>query len=158
MNRTKKWLIIGVLGFFLVATSILLTFLPNKNQQADEQANAVNVPVQYTGFKELSEYGITSIQMEGIKYSLFTFKPEAKKFAIDVATIKDGYYDRNNPSDFITMTFSISIDGSSPYRVSFDKYTDLTSIAIMIKDTSNRVVYNAGKFDSSVVYSAGQGD
>lgn len=154
-QRNRKIVIVSLTAVFLVGVILLLSLLPSKDaakEQPDEpsnttQTNQGQTGVAYEGFVKLSEYGFTSIQMAGIKYALYKYKPKATSFVIDTATIVDGAYDRNNPTPSVLMTFTLKIDRSETYKVTLDKYTDLATVRVRLANTSN-LVFDSGEINT----------
>jgi hypothetical protein len=160
-QKTRK--IIGgiIIAVILVGSIIVLLALPGKNKQTpqsqDTTTNNSNGTatqgqggVQYVGFVELSKYGFTSYQMEGIRYILYQYAKNANNFTINAGTIKQGDYDPNSTADYIPVTFTLKIDNKS-YTARVDKYLDLTSIRVylFVGSSATPAVYDSQVIDTT---------
>lgn len=156
-NRKRKFLLVAVVGFVLLGTVIALLAAPDKSNDTSQevQQNTVdtNNPgqtgVSYTGFDELSQYGLTAYQMEGIKYAIYQYAKQATSFAILPGSIKDAPYDRDNPTDFVQLNFNLRIDDKATYAVTVDKYVDLTNVRVYLRDSTGKLVFDSKPVDST---------
>lgn len=152
-----------VLIFALLLGVVIVLLLSDGGQttespvQSSETTNTNNPPdqtaVTYEGFKELANRGMTSFQMQGVRYALFQFAPEANNFKINPASIKTTPYDRDRPQAIIPTTFDIAIDKKA-YLAKVDKYNDLTTIRVYLFDDQGKQVYDSKPLDSRKVDAA----
>ncbi len=153
----KLIIIVGVVVGLLILGIVTVISLTGDSQEATQADQNSGSPesaqgqseISYTGFAELSQRGLTTVQMEGIKYALFQYAKKASKFAINPATIQQAAYDSDNPTDTIQMTFDMTIDDKEAYKVKVDKYVDLTSVRVYLTSASNnKLVYDSQPVDS----------
>lgn len=149
--KRKLFFIVG--GALILLTLIILLVMPSGDEggspvaPADPDSNQGQTGVQYDGFTELTTQGLTQDQSEGLKFALFNFDKDAKKFAIDEASVRQAPYDRDNPTDFVLMTFNITVDDKTSYRASLEKYVDLSTIRLYLKDQGGQQVFDSQPVD-----------
>jgi hypothetical protein len=160
-QRNRKIGIVFLVAVFLLGVVVILTALPGKDNPEENEPSPTNAQtnqgqtgVAYEGFVALSEYGFTSTQMAGIKYALYKYKPKATSFVIDKASIVDGAYDSDNPTPSVQMTFNLKIDNGSPFKVTLDKYTDLTTVRLRLANAGGTQVYDSGEINTEALDSS----
>lgn len=152
-TQKRKMIAVIVIAAFLLSVVVILLSMPPKNEAASEQTNdaapqAAEPAVQYNGFTDLSKRGLTSYQMEGVKYALFNYASNASNFTIDASTIQQSPYDRDNPTPTVQINFAISIDKKS-YTAKVDKYTDLVTVRVYLYEQgASQPVYDSQPIDS----------
>jgi len=149
--KRKLFFIVG--GAVILLTLIVLLMAPSGDSgsptiaPADPESNQGQTGVQYDGFTELTTQGLTQDQSEGLKFALFNFNKDAKKFVTNPASVKQAPYDRDNPTDFILMTFTLTVDDKATYQASLEKYVDLSTIRLYLKDKSGQQVFDSQPVD-----------
>lgn len=151
-------LLFGAVTVFLIAgddkpsDNTAQTFGP-KAANDSTNINPDETPVAYEGFKELASRGLTSFQMQGVRYALFQFAPEADRFSVNITSIKTTPYDRNRPQAIVPVTFTITID-KTVYSAKVDKYNDLTTVRLHLFDGQGKQVFDSQPVDSRKVDAA----
>lgn len=154
----KKVIVIIVLAALAIILLIVVTAFGNSNESATETQQPAQVTgpesesgqdaVEYTGFAELAQRGLTSYQMDGVRYALYQFNKNATTFAVTPSTIKQAPYDRDNPTDFVKLTFTIKVDNTS-YQATVDKYTDLSTVRLYLALPDGKAVFDSKPIDST---------
>lgn len=157
-GRKHKLIGLSILGLLFVGAIVFLLSLPGSGDEVATSGTADGTgtstalkpqpAVQYSGFSDLAKRGVTSFQMEGIKYALYQHAKSASKFTIDPATIAQPAYDRDNPTSFVQLTFALTIDKKA-YTVRVDKYTDLVTVRVYLFESgSSQAIYDSQPIDS----------
>ncbi len=149
--------IIGLtlLGLLFVGAIVFLLSKPG-DDDSKESSTTVLTPtdskqdstaVTYNGFTDLSRRGLTSFQMNGIKYAFYQYAKDASTFTISPSSITQLEYNRDNPTPTVQLGFTIRIDDKT-YTAKVDKYTDLVTVRVYLYTTDDKLIYDSQPLDS----------
>ena len=150
--QKRKRILAGIFAVLVIIVMGVLFTLPgpNKNSNGTTDSNTTaseeDKSVVYSGFGTLSDYGFTTIQMNGVKFMLHKFKPDARELSVEYGSIQQLPYDPDNPTPSIKITFPIRLDNIT-YNATVDKYMDLTTIKIVLKNSADTVAFDSGDFN-----------
>lgn len=143
-SRLRLLLLFG-LGIILVAALIFGvakgTHKPTKFPQADQSTGTT-----FQGLSAFISNGLTTDQTNDLIKAFSTFAPNSKNVSIDTSSISPGPRDPNKISPF-SLNFKVAVDSSS-YR-GVVSYSDLTSVRLILYDSSGKQVFDSGTVKSS---------